>query len=153
MFRMDKRLLKKKIFDSCYNQQLEKITNIENAMSEAQTSANEDEQPKDMYDASRIMMLGKRDMYVQQLQFEMLQLETLHKIDLTVNHKTVEFGAVVVTEMQNVFISVGLGKFIVEGEPFYAISPKVPFFQAMRGMKKGDEFVFRGKKIRIKDVF
>ncbi|MBN1339759.1 MAG: hypothetical protein JXA03_10575 [Bacteroidales bacterium] len=150
---MDKRLLKKKIFDACFEQQVEKIRNIETAMSDAQESANEDEPSKDIYDASRMMMLGKRDMYAQQLQSEMLQLETLHKIDLTVGYEKVEFGAVAETSMQKVFISIGLGKFMVENETYFAISPKVPFFQAMRGMKSGDTFVFRGEKIKILNVY
>lgn len=150
---MDKRLLKKKIFDACFGQQVNKIRNIETAISDAQESANEEEQSKDIYDASRIMMLGKRDMYAQQLQSEMAQLETLHKIDLTVNFDKVEFGAVVETSMQKVFISIGLGKFVVENDAYFAISPKVPFFQAMRGLKKGDDFVFRGEKIKIMDVY
>ena len=153
MFRMDKNLLKKEIFDSCLQHQLNKIQNIEKAMRDAQDSANEDEHPKDIYDASRVMMLGKRDMYAQQFSFEMDQLETLHKIDLSINHKTVEFGAVIITSMQKVFISVGLGKFAIENDIYFAISPNVPFFQSMKGLKKGEEFEFRGKKIKIKDVF
>jgi len=153
MFKMDKQVLKKKVYDACYSRQVEKIRNIEQAMRDAQDSANVEEQPKDMYDASRIMLLGKRDMYSQQLQVELEQLETLHKIDLTVQHDTVEFGSVVETNLQKVFVSIGRGKFLVENDPYFAISPKVPFFQAIRGKKKGDEVLFNGRKVKILDIF
>jgi len=46
-----------------------------------------------------------------------------------------------------------MGKIILDGETFYAISPQVPIFQAMRGKKAGDTFIFNGQTFEIKDVF
>jgi hypothetical protein len=65
----------------------------------------------------------------------------------------VEFGAIVFTDVQKVFISIGLGKVIVDSDTYYAISLKVPFFQAMDGKRIGDTFEFRGKTIKILDIF
>jgi len=59
----------------------------------------------------------------------------------------------VVTDIQKVFISIGLGKIIVDNDTYYAISLKVPFYQAMDGKKVGDTFEFRGKTIKILDIF
>ncbi|MBN3033991.1 MAG: hypothetical protein JW861_00245 [Bacteroidales bacterium] len=150
---MDTQLLKKKVYEACVQLQVDKIRQIEHAMSDAQNSAIEYEQPKDIYDSSRLQLLGGRDMYAQKLQTELDQLETLHKIDISICHETVSFGALVITELQNVFVSVGLGKVKVDdSDCFYAISLQVPFYQAMKGLKKGDSFTFRGKEIKILDI-
>lgn len=153
MYKMDNRLMKKNIFDKCVEIQLEKISHLESAMEDAQKSANDYGQQSDVFDSHKMQLIGKRDMYATQLKIEMAHLETLHKIDLTINHKAVEFGSVVITDMQRVYISVGLGKLTVDNETYYAISLKVPFFLAMKGLKKGDAFEFRGSNIKILDIF
>lgn len=153
MFMMDNRLVKKKIYDECIKAQIEKIKHLETAMEDAQKSAHDYGQQSDVFDSHKMQLIGKRDMYAQQLKTEMDQLETLHKIDLTINHKVVEFGSVIITDMQKVFISVGLGKISIDNDQFYAISLKVPFFIAMKGLKKGDVFNFRGREIKILEIF
>ncbi|GAH61152.1 unnamed protein product, partial [marine sediment metagenome] len=61
--------------------------------------------------------------------------------------------AVVITENQKLFISISLGKIELNKETYFAISPQVPLFKAMERLKKGDSFVFNGKKHQIKDLF
>jgi hypothetical protein len=153
MFKMDNRILKEKIYEKCHEVHMNKIKNLESAMQDAEKSAHDYGQQSDIFDSHRMQLIGKRDMYAQQLITEMDLLETLHKIDITINHKIVSFGSVVITNMQKVFVSIGLGKITIENDTFYAISLQVPFYQAMRGLKKGDEFEFRGKKIKILDLF
>lgn len=153
MYRMDNQVTKQNLFDKCKAIQLEHLKNIETAMKEAQASANEYSQGADLYDSNKMQMIGKRDMYASQLEGEALQLETLNRIDLSIKHVIVEFGSVIITSSQKLFISVGLGKVKVENEDYYAISPKVPFYEAMVGLKAGDSFKFRDKKIKILDIF
>jgi len=153
MFKMDNRILKEKIYEKCLEGHLEKVKHLENAMEEAEKSAHDYGQQSDVFDSHRMQLIGKRDMYAQQLTRELELLETLHKIDITINHDAVSFGSMVITNMQKVFVSIGLGKITFENETFYAISLQVPFYQAMKGLKKGDEFEFRGKKIKILDLF
>jgi hypothetical protein len=153
MFKMDKHYIKQQLYHRCISIQSDKIRNIERTMEDAQNSANEYGPQSDLFDSHIMQLIGQRDMYAQQLEVESNLLETLHKIDMSVNHQVVEFGSVVITDMQKVFISIGLGKIMLENEIFYAISLQVPFYVAMKGLKKGDEFDFRGKKIKILDVF
>ena len=153
MYRMDNRLIKQKIFDKCLSTQLEHIQNIEFAMNDAQKSANEYGQGADLFDSNKMQMIGKRDMYANQLKTETNLLEVLNKVDLSVKHDKVEFGAVVITNLQKVFISIGLGKIVIENEEFYSISLKVPFYEAMAGLKAGDKFNFRGKDIQIVNIY
>lgn len=150
---MDKKALKQELYEACLKLQTKKIRQIEETMAEAQQSADEDDQSKDMYDATRMLILNKRDMYGQQLAIEVDQMETLHKLDAKAEHTVVEFGAVAITDDQKVFVAIGLGKVQVGDENFFVISPKVPFFHSIRGLKKGSTFEFRGKKNKILDVF
>jgi hypothetical protein len=132
---------------------MEKVRRLEAAMDEVEKIALEYEQPSDDFDSHKMELIGSRDMYAKQLNLEMDLLETINKIDLNLDHKVVEFGSVVVTDMQKVFIAIGLGKVMVENDTYYAISLQVPFYQAMKGLKKGDTFDFRDRKIKILDVF
>jgi hypothetical protein len=150
---MDNQIIKQHIFEQCKAIQHIKLHNIEIAMKEAQANANEYSQGADLFDSNKMQMIAKRDMYASQLEVEMKQLETLNKLDLSVKHVVVEFGSVVITNFQKVFIAIGLGKVMVENDEFYSISPKVPFYQSMAGLKAGDHFEFRGKTIQILDVF
>jgi hypothetical protein len=150
---MDKLLVRKQIFNKCLEMHMEKIRHLEAAMDEAEKIAHEYEQPSDDFDSHKMELIGSRDMYAKQLQTEMDLFETLNKVDFNQDHRLVEFGSVVITDMQKVFISIGLGKVNVDNDTFYAISLQVPFYQAMKGLKKGDTFDFRGRKVKIIDLF
>ncbi len=150
---MDNKKFKKQIYDKCIEIHLKKIKHLESEMEEAQKSANEYGRQSDVFDSHKMQLIAKRDMYAQQLKKEMEMLETLHKIDLTINHETATFGSVIITDMQKVFISISLGKISIENDTYYAISLQVPFFLALKGLKKGDVFDFRGRKMKILDIF
>ncbi|MFU8844507.1 MAG: hypothetical protein ACNA7V_11945 [Bacteroidales bacterium] len=150
---MDKQLLKKRLFDKCLEIHRQKILNLETAMKDAEESANQYGHQSDIYDSQIMEMIGSRDMYAAQLRSELEHLETLHKVDPTIRNKQVGFGSVVETDLQKVFVSIGLGKVIIENDQYFAISTRVPFFEAMKGKSKGDVFEFRGTKVRILDIY
>lgn len=150
---MDKLEFKKKLIDICLEYQKKSADNLSSVMTEAQQSANDYGQPKDRYDSYRTQLLRKRDMFGAQLEKVFEDIKVLEKIDITRKNETVSFGSVVITDAQKLFVSVGIGKIAVDGELFYAISTFVPFYKAMEGLKKGDEFNFRDRKIKILDLF
>ncbi len=150
---MGKTEKKRKLLEACNKAHKKTIDNIREAMDEAQKSADEYGQQHDIYDSYRTQLYRKRDMFAQQLQKALDQLEIFNKIDPDKIKDTVEFGSVVYTNTQKVFISTSIGKVSLDGESIYTISPMVPFFHAMKDLKKGDEFEFRGNKIKIKDIY
>ena len=149
---MDRLDLKRRLIERCRQLQQESIDNTRAEMEDAQDSAYE-HQPRDQYDSYRDQMMGKRDMFAKQLQQSLEQLKMLDKIDPTKKINAVDVGAVIMTGDQKIFVSIGLGKFEFDNEIWFAISPFVPFFHALRGHKKGDTITFRDKKIVILDVF
>jgi hypothetical protein len=150
---MDKLSFKKKIVDVCVTAQDKVVEHAKTRMDEAQQSANEYGQPQDRYDSYRTQMLGKRDMFAKQFCKAMDERNVLDRIELSEENITVTFGSVVITETQKLFISISLGKIDVDGEDYFAISPLVPLYKALEGLKKGDPFEFNGKQNKIVDLF
>jgi len=150
---MNKLEIKKKLFDACMSHQIEVVENLKDLMSDAQQSANDYGMPKDRYDSYRMQILRKRDMYGQQLEKALEEISILKKINISTENIEVGFGSVVFTDDQKLFISISLGKIEIEKETYYAVSVKVPFYEVIKGKKKGSTFEFRGKENQILEVF
>ncbi|MGD0712203.1 MAG: hypothetical protein ABR968_13600 [Bacteroidales bacterium] len=150
---MDHLELKRKLVEECRQQLQKTVNNLKSAMDDAQQSANEYGTPKDRYDSFRMQQLHKKDMFGQQMKKSLEELYALEKIDLKTEMTKAGFGAVVFTSEQKIFISIGLGKLILENETFYAVSVHVPLSIVLNGKQKGDAFEINGKKLEIHDVF
>lgn len=156
---MDRTTLKEKIVKACKKNQQETIKHLSATVEDAQKSANEYGCPRDRYDAYRAQLLRQRDMFAQQLQKAQEQLDVLNRISSEVIFEKVEFGAVVQTDNNVLFISIGLGKVnIPESDSkairgFYAISPQVPIYKAMKGKGAGDTFHFNDQVFTIREVY
>ena len=144
--------LKKKLLDYCIEHEADAISHLQEAIDDAQKQSNEYGTPKDRYDPFRTKMMRQRDMFAQQQAKANIVMNTLLKISLDTVYEKVEFGALVVTNKQNLFISAGIGKIKIEGETYYAISPVVPIYKVLEGKKAGDEVVFNGMKIIIREI-
>lgn len=136
----------------CKSMQSETIRNLKAAVDESQKAANEYGPPKDRYDSFRTQLLRKRDMYALQLSKAMEQKDILGRIEPGKKLDKVEFGALVFTDKQNIFVSIGLGKLEVNNQTFFAISPQVPIFKALQGRKAGEEFTFNNNKFKILEI-
>ena len=144
--------LKRELLDACFVEIDDRAGSLRKVMDDAQQSANDYGQPKDRYDSYRTQLLRKRDMFGQQLRKILEQRNVLERIDPEKTTHKVEFGALVVTNHQTIFISIGLGKFDFNGHDYFVISPGVPFYKAMEGLKAGDEFEFRGQNCKILEI-
>ena len=150
---MNKLALKKRLLEVCITRQQEAAADLQHEVDETLRLSNEYGAPKDRYDPYRTKLMNQNNLFAQQLQQANTRLVTLQKISVDKEITTVEFGAVVITNKQKLFVSVGMGKIMLDGETYYAISPKVPIFDAMRGKKAGDTFTFNGQTFEIKEVF
>jgi len=143
---------KSKLFEECKKLQHKVVENLKTVIEEAQQSANEYGPPKDRYDSFRMQLLRKKDMYSQQLEKALLELYALEKIDIKKEMTKIGFGSLVITDEQKIFISIGLGKIIIDNEIFYAVSIMVPLSKVLEGKQKGETVMLNGKKIEIIDV-
>ena len=119
---MDNLELKRKLVEECRKQLEKVVNNLKTAMDEAQQSANEYGLPKDRYDSFRMQQLNKKNMFAQQMKKSLDELYALEKIDLKTELTKAGFGAVVFTADQKIFISIGLGKLLLNNETYFAVS-------------------------------
>ena len=150
---MDKSAFKSNLKKICMAMQKNRMDVLQTAMNEAQQSANEYGPPKDRYDSYRMQLLRKKELFGIQLQKATGEFSALENINTGKEMDKVDIWAVVITTGQKLFISIGLGKVETENEIFYAISPNVPLFNVIKGLKKGGSFIFNGKTSEIVDVF
>lgn len=141
--------LKYKLIDKCLIILSERAENAKKAMDELQQSANEYGLPKDRYDSFRAQVLRKRDLFAEQYQKTMDEIDLIKKIDPEKKSDKVEFGSIVITNKQKLFVSISLGKIMLENEEYYAISTQVPIYNAIKGRKAGEKFEFNGNRFEI----
>jgi hypothetical protein len=149
----EKNMLKARIIQACKQQHLETIKNLTREMDEHQQMANDYGPPKDRYDAFRSQMLRRRDIFAEQLQKANQELISLDMVKSEELKTKVEFGAVVITGNQKLFVCISMGKVVVGNETYFAISPNVPLFKALKGLKKGYTAKFNNSTVQIVDVF
>ncbi|MFK5857481.1 MAG: hypothetical protein QM503_15230 [Bacteroidota bacterium] len=150
---MELQKTKAKLLTKCINQQSEVIRQLQQEITDAQNQANDYGQPKDRYDAFRTKLMRQIELYAGQLDKAKIVIDTFQKIDIEKESTEVEFGSLVITNKQMLFVSAGLGKVELEGETYYAVSPHVPIFNALKGKKQGNEVVFNGTKLVILEIY
>lgn len=150
---MDNLAIKQGLLDKCKEVQLKVIENLRSEMADAQKSANEYGPPRDRYDAYRMQMLRKKDMFAQMLVKAMNEYKALEQLNAKKTSQKAEFGSVVITADQKIFISTAIGKIEYADQSWFAVSLMVPLAQAIIGRKKGEEFTFRGKTSMIIELF
>lgn len=150
---MGKLEFKQKILNHCINVLNERANTAKLAMDELQQTANDYGLPRDRYDSFRNQLLRKRDLHAEQYQKAIDEIKLLEKIKVTEINNQVQFGSVVKTNKQIMFISVSLGKIEIEENTIYAVSPQVPIFNVMKDLKTGDSFKFNNNTFKIVDLF
>jgi hypothetical protein len=144
---------KERLLARCIEIKEESVANIQAAMEDAQQSANEYGAPKDRYDSFRAQLMRKRDMLAQQLSQVEEELRFLRQVKPGVASTKVEHGALVVLNSQILYVLIGLGKVIIDENTVYVVSPVVPLIEAMKNLKPGNSFSFRGQTMTIKEIY
>lgn len=145
--------IKQKLIDLCRVVQTKTVESSKAAMNEAQQALNEYGPNKDRYDSFRDQLISRRDMFAGQYRKGLSELNVLNKIDMKELRKKIEFGAIVISDTSRYIIAISAGRIELDGKIYYAISPAVPLFKAMNGLKKGDTFEFNGQKQSIRELF
>ena len=145
--------IKEKPIKRCRETQQKCVDSAKSAMSEAQLALNEYGPNKDRYDSFRDQLIGRRDMFAAQYQKALSDIHVLERIDPKDFKEIVEFGAIVISDTSKFIIAISAGKIELDGSIFYAISPAVPLYKAMEGLRAGDSYEFNGKKQTIKELY
>ena len=148
-----KQEIKQALYNKVQEAQREIILHAGKAMENLDQDASEYEQEDDLYDPTKAEMRKQKDLIAEQYEKAVKEDEVLQRMDPSRISEKAEFGAVVVTNKYNMFISIGIGKVTLDDTIYYAVSTSVPVYEKIKGLKKGDAFAFNNQSFTIKDVF
>jgi hypothetical protein len=146
--------LKKSLYELCEQYVNKKINQAQKGIDDAQKSANSETKSSagDKYETGRAMMHLEKEKYARQLS-ESIQLKgALLDITFSKTYETVQSGALIQTSNGFFFMSISAGKLQLNGQTYFAMSIASPIAQVLKGMKKGETTLFRGKNITILDI-
>jgi transcription elongation GreA/GreB family factor len=149
---MDKQNLKKKIIDTCIQTLENSVQTLRESINELIQTASDYEGDHDLFDPFKEELMKKKDIQLEQLQKYLDDIKLVKKADPKKTSQQVEFGSIVITDKQKMFVAIALGKVIVDGEPFYVISTQVPVYKAMKDLKAGDTFTINSNQFTIKEI-
>ena len=157
MTRQQKRI---QIIQACLEQQQQLAATAKQEMESAQQQSNDYGANVDRYDSYRTKMMRARDMYAKQLSNANAGIRVLQELINLPPFEKAEHGAIVITDKQKFFLSIGAGKFLVphrsaESIPqqtFFAISAQTPIYMALKGKQPGDTLTFNGVTQTIVEI-
>jgi transcription elongation GreA/GreB family factor len=106
----------------------------------------------DKFETGRAMMQREQDKMEAQKSQLMTTKNHLRQISPGKECTHGEVGALISTGEVHYYISVGIGKMIIEGEVYYAISPDAPLSKLMINKRVGEQVRFRDRKFQILEV-
>lgn len=146
--------LKQKLYAECLNYVQTRIDTVQQSIHASQQAANEETKSSagDKYETGRAMAQQETDR-------NMAQLTEANKLKVALNHispnhssTVAEAGSVVITNNGSFYLAVSAGTLMVDGKPYFAVSPASPIGFKMKGLKSGDEFSVNGKGYVIEQV-
>lgn len=143
--------LKEALYTLCKTKLQEKVTQLQAAMEDIQQSANNETKSSagDKYETGRAMMHLEKNKLAGQLSETVKQQQALGQVNMAKNYTKVEFGALVKTDKNLLFIATSLGKLTIDNQTCFVISPNAPLGQALSGAQKADLIEFRSQKFKI----
>ena len=152
---------RRQVICSCLQQQEQIASIAKQEMDSAQQQSNDYGANVDRYDSYRTKLMRSRDMYAKQLANANASIRVLRELLQQPPHDSADHGAIVETDKQRFFLSIGGGKFLVPQqaplsqpqETYFAISAQTPIYMALKGRKKGDTIVFNGVCQTIQEIY
>jgi len=140
------------LIDYCIRQLERKEVELQQEIDETMKISNEYGAPKDRYDGFKNQQMRKVEMLSAQLHLIQEDVRVYLQIDKSSALSAVRQGALVQTKDQLIFVVTSLGKLEFGGKSIFVISPKVPFYEAIKGAKKGSSVKFREATVEILDL-
>ena len=107
----------------------------------------------DKFETSRVLMQTEYDKIHNQLLILKNQLRAIKSISLSDKKNKVGVGSFIKTNKSFYFISIGLGKQIIDNNDIYIISLSSPIGKLLNNKKKGDKIVFNNNEELIEDLY
>ena len=130
-----------------------RIATAQQAKTDAQAAANEESKSSvgDKYETTRSMMHLEGEQAAYQLA-EALKLRTLLDRLPDTQSKKIVSGSLVITNVNKIFVSIGIGKVNVNGEEILVVASTSPLGKILMGRCKNDRVTFNDQSMTILEV-
>lgn len=99
----------------------------------------------DKHETGRAMVQLEQEKIGNQLKEFEAMLTELQKLEHQIKTETITKGSLINTSSGFFYLSIGLGRVIVDNETIFALSPQSPFGKQLVGLKINDTLTFNGK--------
>jgi len=146
--------IKKRLYHACLQQVNESISVLEQSLGSIQNSKKEETKSSvgDKYETTRAMLQGEEERLQQQLGQAIASKNQLVNLNIEKKYEQAELGSLVIIANAKYFLSVGLGKIVLDGENYFCISMGSPIAQQLKFKKVEETFQFNGKTFEIKQI-
>lgn len=147
--------IKEQLYAYCEEYASQKISHAQAAIHAAQQAANEETKSSagDKYETGRAMMQLEKEKHATQVNEGLKLKKVLAQINPKIQLPDVQLGSLVITPQANYYIAISAGKQNIDNNTYFTISLASPIGQALKGLKVGDEAMFRQQKIKISAIW
>ena len=149
-----KKKLKEQLYLLCMDYVEKRISNLQGAILVAKESANDDSKSSagDKHETGRAMAQLEQEKSGYQLKEAQELKNNLEKININTVSKSVQLGSIVITDKGNFFVSIPVGKLIVDSQTYYAISLSSPIGVKVKNLTKKDAFEMNNIVYKILEI-
>jgi hypothetical protein len=146
--------LKGELLKLCKSFVQDRILNAENAMQNAQQSANSEERSTagDKHDTARAMSHLEQEKSAKYLDEAIKLKRAFSELLKAKSSDTIDFGSLVVTNQGTYFIALSMGAVKLNDNNYFVVSPTSPVAIAFKGLKLGDTATFNGRSFVVEEV-
>ena len=145
---------KQELYNLCQDYIDKRIHAARQAIADAQQSANEETKSSsgDKYETGRAMMQLEIEKNTQQLSESLKLKNALDQIRIDNPSLSVQPGSLVVTDREEFFIAISLGKVTLHDRIYLVISSASPMGKNLLGLKVGDAMTFKDRTYVIQEL-
>ena len=142
------------LHQACLNRIEQRILLAQKAMDDIQESANQETKSSagDKYETSRAMMQQEKDKYADQLDQAQELRRQLELLDPAITQAQIQTGSLVQTNEGQYYLSVSLGKMVLDNQTVFVLSAAAPLGQTLLHKRIGDKIVFQNRSIEILEI-
>jgi len=147
--------LKLKLYNACVEFVEKREQTIKEIMSSNQKALTSETKSSagDKHETGRAMLQLEMEKASQQLEGIYTMKTILTKVNLNGDSEFIKLGSLINTSQANYFLAISVGKIVIDSKTYYAISPSSPIGKLLLGKRVGEELVFNGKKVLVKEVY
>ncbi len=147
--------IKTGLLEYCHEYVEERIAYVQNAIREAREAGNSESKSSvgDKYETARAMAQLEQEKYALQLEEAYKLKKALAGISADKTTAGVGPGSLVITDKGIFYLSISAGKYAIEGQEIFLVSPVAPVAVAMLSRKSGDRITVNGRAMEIREVY